>query len=82
MSRAKALLTLRKKMNRINTQERVSDIPKSFVRKGHLDTKECHAKFKEQLIYDNHQVHYYWSADTPEFTSKNSHKQTNKKYRK
>lgn len=55
-----------------------------FKRKGQLDTSYIHKEYNRQIGHDeNHRLNaggYYYVCNTnPMFTSRNSHKQTNKR---
>ena len=64
-----------------NIQRTTKAISRKFIRKGQLDTNILHKDYKEHLICDERKKNYnfYWDINNPIFTSRNSHKQTNKR---
>jgi hypothetical protein len=78
-------------ITKINNIQRITKaISKKFIRKGQLDINIVHKNYKECVIIDNRRGnatkntnhrynHYDYGYSNPIFTSRNSHKQTNKK---
>ena len=64
-----------------NIQRTTKAISRKFIRKGQLDINIIHKDYKHHLIIDERKKNYncYWYINDPIFTSRNSHKQTNKK---
>lgn len=84
MSRTKTTKAKRKHDNKRNTLERLETIPKSFLLPKQITTKQIREGYRAQIKYDeDHRLYSqsWWSEchTNPIFTSRNSHKQTNKK---
>ena len=74
-----------------NIQRTTKAISRKFIRKGQLDINILHKDYKECVIIDNRRGtatrdtnyrkyrHYEYGYPNPIFTSRNSHKQTNKR---
>lgn len=84
MSRQKEIKTNTKRSNKRNTLEHTSSIPKSFLLPHVITKSQIRKEYRRQIGHDeSHRLNaggWWHICDVnPMFTSRNSHKQTNKK---
>ena len=84
MSRLKTIKVKHKRSNKRNTLEHKSSIPKSFLLPHVITKSQIRKEYRFQIQCD--ELHRLYSGGwwhecnaNPMFTSRNSHKQTNKK---